>query len=70
MSKLLEIFELDPIRMFRINYEDSFFDILIPDVYDVSTIVNITDMYGVQVPFDQWDTYSNLLLVHLKKNVY
>lgn len=67
MSKVLNVIEIKGLRTFRINYEDKFFDITTPDIYDLSTIVNITDMYGVQIPFEEWEKYEKILENYITK---
>jgi hypothetical protein len=51
-----------PMKCFRVTFYDKTFDIFTPDIYDVSSIVNITDENGDQVPYDQWETFGNVLL--------
>ena len=68
MSNLVNVFEIHGLRTFRVNYEDCFYDISIPDIDDVSSIVNITDMYGVQVPFTEWEKFEKILEDYITKN--
>jgi hypothetical protein len=54
-----------PMRSFRIEMDETYFDIFIPDTTDLSSIVNITDEQGEQVPFDQWEKFTQILNEYL-----
>lgn len=60
-----------PMKCFRlqIGYK-SIYDIFIPDIYDMSSIVMITDFNGDMIPYDEWDSIGNLLQEYLTENVY
>ena len=73
-SKLLTMittFTEFPMRCFRLQIgEDTIYDIFIPDIYEPSSIVMITDFNGDMVPFKEWENIENLLKEYLTKNVY
>jgi hypothetical protein len=54
-----------PMRSFRIEMDETYFDIFIPDTTDLSSIVNITDEQGEQVPFDHWEKFTQILNEYL-----
>ena len=53
----------------QIGYK-SIYDIFIPDIYDMSSIVMITDFNGDMIPYDEWDSIGNILQEYLTENVY
>lgn len=60
-----------PMRCFRLQIGvDKIYDIFIPDIYEISSIVMITDFNGDMVPFEEWENIGNLLEEHLTQNVY
>jgi hypothetical protein len=54
-----------PMKCFRVETDGTYFDIFIPDTTDLSSIVNITDEEGNQVPFDQWEKFTQILNEYL-----
>ena len=58
-------------KCFRIQMEDEkMYDIFIPDIYDMSSIVMVTDFNGDMVPYEQWDNIGEILKSHLEEEVY
>jgi hypothetical protein len=54
-----------PMKSFRVEKDNTFFDIFITDTTDLSSIVNITDENGERIPYNQWDEFTELLRNHL-----
>lgn len=60
-----------PMRCFRLQTEEEIiYDIFIPDIYEPSSIVMITDFNGDMVPFSEWESIEKLLTDYLTKNIY
>ena len=60
-----------PMKCFRIEWgEGKMYDIFLPDIYDLSSIVMITDFNGDMVPFEDWDFIEGVLKSHLEQEVY
>ncbi len=65
------IFTEFPMRCFRLQTEEEIiYDIFIPDIYEPSSIVMITDFNGDMVPFSKWEGIEKLLTDYLTKNIY
>ncbi len=50
-----------PMKSYRVEMNNTYYDIFIPDVNDLSSIVNIVDEEGNQVPFNEWDKFTKIL---------
>lgn len=60
-----------PMKCFRIELMDEkMYDIFIHDIYDISSIVMITDFNGDIIPYEQWDYIGEILKSHLEQEVY
>ncbi len=60
-----------PMKSYRITNDDqSFVDVFLTDIHDMSSIVMITDSNGDNVPFDQWENIETTLSEYLEENVY
>ena len=50
-----------PMKCFRVKIGEKTFDVFTPDVNDVSSIVNVTDEFGDQVPFSEWNQLGEII---------
>lgn len=58
-----------PMKCFRISLDNGKqFDVFVPDLTDMSSIVNVTDENGDQVPYELWDTIGLVLESHFVNN--
>lgn len=58
-----------PMKCFRISLDNGKqFDVFVPDLADMSSIVNVTDENGDQVPYELWDTIGLVLESHFVNN--
>ena len=56
-------------KCFRISLDNGKqFDVFIPDLTDKSSIVNVTDENGDQVPYELWDSIGLVLELHYGNN--
>jgi len=60
-----------PMKSYRITNDDqSFVDVFLTDIHDMSSMVMIKDSNGDDVPFDQWENIETTLSEYLEENVY
>jgi hypothetical protein len=50
--------------------DEKMYDIFIPDIYDMSSIVMVTDFNGDMVPYEQWGHFEGILKSHFEEEVY
>ena len=55
-NMILPMIDELPMKCFRITFPNNTYDVFIPDTTDSSSCVNITDINGDVVPFDEWDS--------------